>query len=45
VCINGGVLVSLELEQGFSSNFVVCVGRLVGVWLVTSVVATTVVIS
>jgi len=45
VCINGGVLVSLELDLGFSSNFVVCDGRLVGVWLVTSLVATLIVIN
>jgi len=42
--MSGGVLLSLELDPGFSSSFVVCVGRLVGVLLVTSVVVTTIVI-
>jgi len=37
--------VSLELGLGFSSNFVVCDGRLVGVWLVTSMVVALIVIS
>jgi len=37
--------VSVELDLGFSSNFVVCDGRLVGVWLATSIVATYVAIS
>jgi len=45
VCINGGVIVSLELGLGFSSNFVVCVGRLVGVLLTTGIVATPIVMS
>jgi len=36
---------SVELDLGFSSNFVVCDGRLVGLWLAISVVATSVVIS
>jgi len=45
VCIDGGVLVSLGLVLGFSSNFVVYGGRLVGVWLATCVVATPIVIS
>jgi len=37
--------VSLELVLGLRSNFVVCAGRLVGVGLVSSVIATSVVIS
>jgi len=45
VYINGGVLVSIELDLGFSSNFVVCDGRLVGVWLAISIVAISIVVS
>jgi len=45
VHISGGVLVSLELVLGFSSNFVVCDGKLVGMWLVSNLVATPIVIS
>jgi len=37
--------VSVELGLGFSSNFVLCDGRLVGVWLAISIVATSIVIS
>jgi len=37
--------VFLELNLGFSSNFVVCDGRLVGVRLASSVVVTPIVIS
>ena len=41
MCINGGVLVSLGLDLGFSSNLVVCGG----VQLTSSVVVTPIVIS
>jgi len=37
--------VFLELGLGFSSDLVACDGRFVGVWLVTRVVATPIVIS
>jgi len=45
VCISGGVLVSLKLDLGFSGDLGVCDGRFVGVWLVSSVVTTLMVIS
>jgi len=37
--------VSIELDLEFSSSFVDCDGRLVGVCLATSIVATSIVIS